>query len=72
MKTNYLKIGLLSIGFGLLLLGSCKEEAYEIPKAKDGLQNDIIKRSLGPNVVGATIDFAYAAHIDRCGSQHCG
>jgi hypothetical protein len=63
MKRNYLKIGLLSIGFGLLLLGSCKEEAYEIPKAKDGLQNDIIKRSLGPNVVGATIDFAYAAAI---------
>ena len=63
MKTNYLKIGLLSLGFGFLLFVSCKEEAYEVPKAKDGLQNDIIKRSLGPNVAGSTLDFAYAAAI---------
>lgn len=63
MKTNDVKIGLLSIGFGFLFMGSCKEEAYETPKAEDGLQNDMIKRSLGPNVVGSTIDFAYAAAI---------
>lgn len=46
-----------------LFLGACKEEEFQIPTASDKLQNDLIKRSLGPNIVGGTIEFAYAAGI---------
>lgn len=46
-----------------LCLGACKEEEYAIPTASDKLQNDLIKRSLGPNIIGGTIEFAYAAAI---------
>ncbi len=44
----------------LLLMASCKEEPYAVPVPKDALQNDCIKRSLGPNIVGNNIEFAYA------------
>lgn len=47
----------------IVLLANCSDDAYEIPQAGEGLQNDLIKRSVGPNVVGTTIDFAYAAAI---------
>src|ERR1044072_127011 len=43
-----------------LLMAACKEEPYEVPAPKDALQNDCIKRSLGPNIVGSNIEFAYA------------
>ena len=46
-----------------LCLGACKDKEYAIPTASDELQNDLIKRSLGPNIVGGTIEFAYAAAI---------
>jgi len=41
-------------------MGACKEKDYAIPEAKGVLQNDVIKRSLGPNLVGQKIEFAYA------------
>ncbi len=44
---------------GLLLI-SCEEKEYAIPAAKTHLQNDVIKRSIGPNVAGLDIEFAYA------------
>ncbi|KAA5542860.1 DUF4466 family protein [Adhaeribacter rhizoryzae] len=44
----------------LLLLNACEEEKYAIPTTKDALQNDVIKRSLGPNLVGQNIEFTYA------------
>lgn len=47
----------------LLLWGlhSCSDDGvYELPDATSGLQNDLIKRSFGPNVVGSSIEFAYA------------
>lgn len=47
----------------VLSLGACKDKEYAIPTASDELQNDLIKRSLGPNIVGGTIEFAYAAAI---------
>ena len=43
-----------------LLLMGCKKEPYALPTSQDVLQNDVIKRSLGPNVTGTSIEFAYA------------
>jgi hypothetical protein len=43
-----------------LLIAACKDEPYAVPVPKDALQNDCIKRTLGPNIVGLNIEFAYA------------
>lgn len=48
-----------------LLFASCKQEEYSIPAAGTELQNDCIKRSLGPNVVGQNIEFAYAMALPQ-------
>src|SRR3954469_18863334 len=47
----------------LLVLAGCKKKDYAIPTPKDVLQNDCIKRTQGPNIVGQTIEFAYAMAI---------
>lgn len=48
----------------LLMATACtKDGDYEVPKPKNELQNDCIKRSLGPNLVGLNIEFAYAIGI---------
>src|SRR3982751_4809428 len=44
----------------MLFMTACKKESYSLPTAKDALQNDLIKRTLGPNIVGQQIEFAYA------------
>lgn len=44
----------------VLVLVACKKEEYAIPAPKSELSNDVIKRTLGPNIVGDTIQFAYA------------
>lgn len=44
----------------ILLLSACQEEEYMIPELEGGLHNDVIKRTLGPNVVGLDIEFAHA------------
>lgn len=62
MKKINFKI-LMSLVLLALCLGACKDKEYAIPTASDKLQNDLIKRSLGPNIVGGTIEFAYAAAI---------
>lgn len=62
MKNISFKISIFSMVL-ILLLGACKDEVFEIPVASDKLQNDLIKRSLGPNIVGGTIEFAYAGGI---------
>ncbi|SOD14817.1 DUF4466 family protein [Pedobacter xixiisoli] len=62
MKNIRFKI-LMSLTLLVLCLGACKDKEYAIPTALDKLQNDLIKRSLGPNIVGGTIEFAYAAAI---------
>lgn len=54
---------LLNISFFLsllLLVSACEEDEYAIPEVNQNLQNDVIKRSIGPNVIGGEIDFAYA------------
>jgi hypothetical protein len=63
MKLKYLNfIFLMSV---VLLLASCQDEEYSIPAAGTDLQNDCIKRSLGPNVVGLNIEFAYAMALPK-------
>jgi hypothetical protein len=48
----------------LLLFGaSCKKNTYALPTPSDKLQNEAIKRTLGPNIVGQQIEFAYAMAI---------
>src|SRR5690606_41678650 len=49
----------------LFLLSACQEEEYMIPELEPGLHNDVIKRTLGPNVVGLDIEFAYAMALPR-------
>jgi hypothetical protein len=58
------------IGFTALLAAvlslftiSCKKEGYALPTPSDKLQNQAIKRTLGPNIVGQQIEFAYAMAI---------
>lgn len=62
MKNINFKIYVLLLAL-FSLATACKEKTYEIPTPSDKLQNDLIKRSLGPNIVGGTIEFAYAAGI---------
>lgn len=47
----------------LSVLAGCDKKEYAIPTPKDVLQNDVLKRSLGPNIVGQQIEFAYAMAI---------
>lgn len=49
----------------MTLLGACQEEEYMIPELEPGLHNDVIKRTLGPNIVGLDIEFAYAMALPR-------
>lgn len=39
---------------------ACQEEEYALPEAKTEFQNDVIKRTIGPNVVGLDLEFVYA------------
>ena len=64
MQRRLINIHFPSLLLGLLLLmAACKKEEYALPTPKDVLQNDAIKRSLGPNIVGQQIEFAYAMAI---------
>ena len=67
MKRIYSYFGCASVLVLLLVLlnGCKKEKAYALPVAKDALQNDAIKRTLGPNIVGQVIEFAYAMAIPK-------
>src|SRR5438034_3585569 len=47
----------------LFIITSCKKENYALPVASDKLQDQAIKRTLGPNIVGQSIEFAYAMAI---------
>ena len=46
-------------------LAACKKEEYKIPDPVSTLTNDCIKRSIGPNIVGLPIEFAYAMAIPK-------
>jgi hypothetical protein len=44
---------------------ACKKEVYKIPDPVSTLTNDCIKRTIGPNIVGLPIEFAYAMAIPK-------
>jgi hypothetical protein len=44
----------------VFFFNACEEDRYTVPEAKTELQNDCIKRSLGPNIAGQNIEFVYA------------
>ena len=58
MQRKYLS--LITVMLVLTFLYSCQEKEYSVPLGKTGLNNDCIKRTLGPNIVGSNIEFAYA------------
>ncbi|MDR0394567.1 MAG: DUF4466 family protein [Tannerella sp.] len=55
----------LPIVFALSLtfFAACSDDEIPTPKRASGLENDCIKRSLGPNVAGLNIEFVYAAAL---------
>ena len=62
MQQSYIKY--ISVAIILVVTTiSCTKKEYKIPTPKDTLQNDCIKRTQGPNIVGQTIEFAYAMAI---------
>ncbi len=62
MQRRYIKYSSLMAGVLLFIVG-CKKQEYALPTAKEELQNDVIKRTQGPNIVGQSIEFAYAMAI---------
>ena len=64
MQRKYLYLNYASLLLlGILVLAGCQKKEYALPTPKTVLQNDCIKRTLGPNIVGQQIEFAYAMAI---------
>jgi hypothetical protein len=63
-KFQLLKYPLFFLSFAILVIG-CKKEEYAIPDPVSQLTNDCIKRTLGPNIVGLPIEFAYAMALPK-------
>ena len=61
MQRKY--FSLITVMLVVIIFSACKNEEYSIPLGKTGLNNDCIKRTLGPNIVGSNIEFAYAIAI---------
>ncbi|MCF6405097.1 DUF4466 family protein [Chitinophaga filiformis] len=59
MNAGYFRYTLWLFSLCLSMV-ACKDDKYAIPEPKNELQNDCIKRTLGPNVAGLKIEFAYA------------
>ena len=49
----------------VMLFAACQEEEYALPEAKTQLQNDCIKRTIGPHVAGLDLEFVYAAALGK-------
>ena len=64
MKYKFLSYIFFSFSL-LVMMSSCKEEEYAIPTLPQKLQNDVIKRTLGPNLTGLNIEFAYAMALPK-------
>jgi hypothetical protein len=58
MQRKYFNLIILALV--VIFFSSCQEKEYSLPVGKTGLNNDCIKRTLGPNIVGNNIEFAYA------------
>lgn len=64
MRTPIKKLSLLLILFSAFM-ASCVKDEYKIPDPVSNLTNDVIKRSIGPNIVTLPIEFVYAMAIPR-------
>lgn len=56
---------LLLLTFLVVFFTACQDEEYALPTLEGGLHNDCIKRTLGSNVVGQNIEFAYAMALPQ-------
>ena len=64
MQLKYYNLTLLTVL--IILFAGCKKiNDATIPTAPTVLQNDCIKRTLGPNVAGLNIEFAYAMALPQ-------
>lgn len=63
MNLKYFSLTLIT--FLLVVLIGCQEKEYSLPVLEGGLHNDCIKRTLGPNLVGGTIEFTYAMALPQ-------
>lgn len=63
MQLKYYSLTLLTIL--ALFFTACQDEEYALPTLEGGLHNDCIKRTLGPNVVGLNLEFAYAMALPQ-------
>ena len=69
LRFSFIKsISLIVVACSTLIAG-CKKDPYSLPTPKDVLQNDAIKRSLGPNLVGMNIEFAYAMALPKANGK---
>jgi len=59
MYTKYYKIFLLLFSLSYSFT-SCENKEYSVPEANTEFKNDGIKRTIGPNLVGRDMEFAYA------------
>jgi hypothetical protein len=57
MRQKYYNLLVFTV---LISLFSCEGDGYTVPEGGKELQNACIKRTLGPNVAGEKIEFAYA------------
>jgi hypothetical protein len=60
MRSKHFQYTWLVASFLFIMTGCVKSKDYEVPAPKMEMQNDGIKRTLGPNMVGQNIEFAYA------------
>jgi len=63
MQLKHYSLTLLTIL--ALFFTACQDEEYALPTLDGGLHNDCIKRTLGPNVVGLNLEFAYAMALPQ-------
>lgn len=65
---SILNLNKISALLAILLIGivsACQQDDYAIPDPVSGLTNDCIKRTLGPNIIGLPIEFAYAMALPK-------
>jgi len=63
MQLKYYSLTLLTIL--VIFFTACQDDKYSLPTLDGGLHNDCIKRTLGPNVVGLNLEFAYAMALPK-------
>ena len=65
---SILNLNKVSVLLAILLIwvvSACQQDDYAIPDPVSGLSNDCIKRTLGPNIIGLPIEFAYAMALPK-------